>query len=295
MLGVWGGASRQPGARCTTTGQRRTRTSSGPWTQVSRLGNPLFNEVDRPAGKKDRGTRRTRPRRGVRPVRGAPGAGAAAAGAVPGRVPEPGRPDGGPRADLVAILLTGIPPGIVPGFQNFTGNTLADMLRLNVAIPPAASPNPLGLLGGDIAGFPNGRRRDRRRGDDRAARDRRRDVPARRPVATRPTARPSLITEGLTPAADRSSRPSRTSACRTTASRRRAADRFNRRPRRRCRRAVDRLPEACDGRRALPPRSRAPHDHDHTHHERYADRTHPEFVVLEIGGELGALIIYTDA
>ena len=37
------------------------------------------------------------------------------------------------------------------------------------------------------------------------------------------------------------------------------------------------------------------HDHDHAHHARYADRTHPEFVVLEIGGELGALIIYTDA
>ena len=32
------------------------------------------------------------------------------------------------------------------------------MLRLNVAIPPTASPNPLGVLGGDLAGFPNGRR-----------------------------------------------------------------------------------------------------------------------------------------
>ena len=32
------------------------------------------------------------------------------------------------------------------------------MLRLNVAIPPAQTPNPLGVLGGDVAGFPNGRR-----------------------------------------------------------------------------------------------------------------------------------------
>ena len=32
------------------------------------------------------------------------------------------------------------------------------MLRLNVAVPPAASPSPLGLLGNDAAGFPNGRR-----------------------------------------------------------------------------------------------------------------------------------------
>jgi hypothetical protein len=32
------------------------------------------------------------------------------------------------------------------------------MLRLNTAIKPSASPNILGLLGGDLAGFPNGRR-----------------------------------------------------------------------------------------------------------------------------------------
>ena len=63
------------------------------------------------------------------------------------------------RADLVAILLTGIPSGIVPGFQNYTGTVQADMLRLNVAIPPTTSnPNPLGLVAGDAAGFPNGRR-----------------------------------------------------------------------------------------------------------------------------------------
>jgi hypothetical protein len=62
------------------------------------------------------------------------------------------------RADLVAILLTGIPAGLIDGFQNFTGDTQADMLRLNMAIPPTANPNRLGLLGGDLAGFPNGRR-----------------------------------------------------------------------------------------------------------------------------------------
>ena len=64
------------------------------------------------------------------------------------------------RADLVAIFLTGLPTGIVPGFQNVTagGSTQADLLRLNMAIPPAKSPNPAGLVGGDAAGFPNGRR-----------------------------------------------------------------------------------------------------------------------------------------
>ncbi len=64
-----------------------------------------------------------------------------------------------PRADLVAILLTGLPSGIIPGFQNYTGSTLADQLRLNVAIPPTTSnPSQFGLLGNDLAGFPNGRR-----------------------------------------------------------------------------------------------------------------------------------------
>jgi hypothetical protein len=56
------------------------------------------------------------------------------------------------RQDLVAVLLTGVPT------LNFTGSTLADELRLNTSIPPTASPNRLGVLAGDFAGFPNGRR-----------------------------------------------------------------------------------------------------------------------------------------
>ena len=56
------------------------------------------------------------------------------------------------RDDLVAVLLTG-----VPGLNN-TGPTLADMLRINLSIPPTASPSRLGVFGGDLAGFPNGRR-----------------------------------------------------------------------------------------------------------------------------------------
>ena len=47
---------------------------------------------------------------------------------------------------------------MIGGFQNFTGTAAADMLRLNIAIPPVNSPNPFGILGGDLAGFPNGRR-----------------------------------------------------------------------------------------------------------------------------------------
>ena len=63
------------------------------------------------------------------------------------------------RADLVAILLTGIPDGLIDDFQNNTGETQADMLRLNTAIPPTTKDaNAFGILGGDLAGFPNGRR-----------------------------------------------------------------------------------------------------------------------------------------
>ena len=59
------------------------------------------------------------------------------------------------------------------------------MLRLNVAIPPTRrTPSPLGVLGGDLAGFPNGRRLADDIVDDRAAGDRGRDLPAGRPTYT---------------------------------------------------------------------------------------------------------------
>src|SRR5438034_5112522 len=59
------------------------------------------------------------------------------------------------RTDLVAILLTGV-QGL-----NFTGPRKADLLRLNTSIAPTAAVgmgNRLGVLAGDLAGFPNGRR-----------------------------------------------------------------------------------------------------------------------------------------
>ena len=63
------------------------------------------------------------------------------------------------RPDLDAVLLTGIPAGVVPGFQNYTGSTQADLLRLNMAYPPnTTNPSNLGVVGGDVAGWPNGRR-----------------------------------------------------------------------------------------------------------------------------------------
>ena len=102
------------------------------------------------------------------------------------------------RADLVAILLTGIPSGIVPGFQNYTGKTLADMLRLNVAIPPAANPKPLGILGGDLAGYPNGRRV----GDDVVTIEVRAIAGATYPLVNpsfTPDGAASVVTDGVSP------------------------------------------------------------------------------------------------
>jgi len=153
VLGIWSGASRRK-VRIFDT----HNTMSGPWIQVSRLGNPLFNEVIVPLGKKDEWN-------GENPVGDVeylpnvqhPELAALLPSLYPGVFPNL-KNYANARADLVAILLTGIPGGIIAGFQNFTGPTLADMLRLNVAIPPASSPNLLGLLGGDLAGFPNGRR-----------------------------------------------------------------------------------------------------------------------------------------
>jgi Domain of unknown function (DUF4331) len=155
VLGIWGGASRR---KVQIRDGYETR-SSGPWVQVSRLGNPLFNEVIVPVGDKDRWN-------AVDPIDDVgfekyvnqPELAKLLPVLYPGAFPNLAAYTKN-RADLHAILLTGIPGGIVPGFQNFTGPKPADMLRLNVAIPPTTSkPNALGVVGGDLAGYPNGRR-----------------------------------------------------------------------------------------------------------------------------------------
>jgi hypothetical protein len=155
VIGVWATASRQQSRMRNGNGRSSWH---GPWMQVSRLGNPLFNEVIVPMASKDLWNSlppsadsqfakyvTTPELAGLLPV------------LYPGVFPNL-LAYKKPRADLAAILLTGIPTGVVKGFQNNTGTVQADMLRLNVAIPPAAKPSPLGLVGGDPAGFPNGRR-----------------------------------------------------------------------------------------------------------------------------------------
>jgi hypothetical protein len=132
----------------------RTRTVSKqvvtrPWVQVSRVGNPLVNEVVIPTTLKDQWNTQTPNKDSqyaqyfTKPIL------AAVMNALyPGVINAP--EDN--RDDVAAVLLTG-----VPGLNN-TGSTQADVLRLNLSTPVSAKPDRLGVFGGDNAGFPNGRR-----------------------------------------------------------------------------------------------------------------------------------------
>ena len=156
VIGVWAVARRRK-SRMWNKSQAKY-VGTGPWTQVSRLGNPLFNEVLVPMARKDEWNQLPpRSDSAFAQYVNKPELGALLPALYPGVFPHLAAYTK-PRADLNAILLTGIPSGVVPGFQNFTGTTEADMLRLNVAVPPTKNPNPLGLVGGDAAGYPNGRR-----------------------------------------------------------------------------------------------------------------------------------------
>jgi hypothetical protein len=164
VIGVWTTASRRRVGIFDDTGG--ARFFSGPHTQVSRLGNPLINEVLIPMSKKDYWNTQ-------KPEHDKQFASFVAHPELAGLIAalySPNFPNlqavvtaGTARADLEAVLLTGIPAGVLPSapsFTNFTGPVQADLLRLNTSIPPTPpkSANPLGVVGGDLAGFPNGRR-----------------------------------------------------------------------------------------------------------------------------------------
>ena len=149
VIGVYATASRQKVQVIDANGRRR---DDGNWVQVSRLAEPLINEVVIPLRKKDRwnasdpsddanflshytSPELTRLGNLLYPVLD--------------DAPETGR------GDIAAILLTGV-PGL-----NFTGPKKADLIRLNTGIAPTApvgEGDRLGVLAGDFAGFPNGRR-----------------------------------------------------------------------------------------------------------------------------------------
>jgi len=163
VIGVWSDTERQ--SMLLTPGQSKPL---GPFVQVSRLGNPLVNEVVVPAGLKDRFNSLTPDQDAKIPD-------------LVNRVTDPEVPKliqgiyglpapATPRDDLVEIFLTGITtktPGPIKADLNSQLNNAdvnpkrfvpSEQLRLNTSVPVAAQPNRLGVLAGDLQGFPNGRR-----------------------------------------------------------------------------------------------------------------------------------------
>jgi hypothetical protein len=145
VIGVWSTTSR---FTTTVINPDGSRTAEGDLVQVSRLGMPLVNEVVVPLGAKDL-FNASQPKDDAQFLQG---------------VVDPELPKllnalygidvpQGERQDLVQVFLTGI-----PGLNQPANVVPSEMLRLNVAVPPAEHENPLGVIGGDLAGFPNGRR-----------------------------------------------------------------------------------------------------------------------------------------
>jgi len=161
VIGVWSTTERQ-------SVRMANGQSSGDWVQVSRLGQPLVNEVVVPTGLKDAFN-------SLSPDKDA------TIQAVVDRVTNPEVPQliqaiygvpapAAPRNDLVEIFLTGITTknngpiaaDLNSQLDNADANPAqfqpSEMLRLNLSVPVTANPNRLGVLGGDLQGFPNGRR-----------------------------------------------------------------------------------------------------------------------------------------
>ena len=167
VIGAWTTASK-PQVRLLNPGAQRSEHGParevGAWTQISRLGNPLINEVVIGITDKDK-FNASEPKNDVAdfgnyvlhptlPVL------VNALFSVP--------PPTTPRTDLLAVFVTGITTGAsdTPANFKFTApknlTVPGEMLRLNTAIgtvvPGAAGYSDLGFLGCDLSGFPNGRR-----------------------------------------------------------------------------------------------------------------------------------------
>ncbi len=145
VIGVWSTASLP---RETILRDGKEPRYKGSRVQVSRLAMPLVNEIVIPLRDKDR-FNNSNPRNDVQfldYVLDPEPAGLLTA--LFGLNVPPA-----PRNDLVAVFLTG-----VDGLNQPAGVTPSEQIRLNVAIPPSVNPSPFGVLAGDLAGFPNGRR-----------------------------------------------------------------------------------------------------------------------------------------
>lgn len=156
VIGVWATSSRQKISVLRSFGKDDDPLTVGPFQQVSRLGSPLVNEVIIPLKLKDSFNRST-PAGDSQFAQFVTNPQLAQLLSAVFSINVPAAP----RNDLVAIFATGIPvnPVTGPNFTTFLSDGRPhEMLRLNVAISPSSNPSRLGLLGGDFAGFPNGRR-----------------------------------------------------------------------------------------------------------------------------------------
>jgi hypothetical protein len=165
IIGVWASALRPRTTVLREDGEEPN--TSEDMVQVSRMGNPGVNELLMPFSYKDTfNTTAPEEDEDIVDFIINPGSSQGPAALIPllnnGNglgFPGTGCTPVNERSDLALVFLTGIPEGTIPGFAgNYTGETQADMLRLNMNIPPSQDPNPLGVLGGDVAGYPNGRR-----------------------------------------------------------------------------------------------------------------------------------------
>ena len=139
VIGIWSTADRK------VIGIKK----GGGWVQVSRLANPLVNEVIIPTGLKDPWNASGPAQEGrFEKYYKAP-----ILAAVMNKLYKLGVKETD-RSDLVSVFLTGVPK------LNFTSSKLAEELRINLSTPvtPAGKVSRLGVLGGDVQGWPNGRR-----------------------------------------------------------------------------------------------------------------------------------------
>ncbi len=153
IIGVWSTTSRRNVRVYKPNGGDRAR---GRFIQVSRLGMPLVNEVVIPVGLKDyfNSSKPTQDPAAL-PLVQDPELPRLLNAIYGTEVPDsdPDTP-GVQRADLISVFLTG-----VEGLNMPANGTPSEMLRLNMSIEPCTSEcSRLGVLAGDLAGFPNGRR-----------------------------------------------------------------------------------------------------------------------------------------
>ncbi|NEB02182.1 DUF4331 domain-containing protein [Streptomyces sp. SID13726] len=139
-------SSHQPIVGIWSTTQRKN--AQGYYSQVSRLGNPLVNEVVNPLKDKDK-FNASSPWDDAQFLKNVTNPELPKLIEAIYKIKAPAEP----RNDLVDVFLKGVkglnqPPHVRP----------AEELRLNTSIKPTDSPKRLGVLDGDNAGFPNGRR-----------------------------------------------------------------------------------------------------------------------------------------